>query len=195
MRCFFLKVVFPYGVGGAQPLFMQKQTIQFVRGLMLIPFLTAGSPFAMLQTLITTPLDGGKGEYVEISKEHGDKIDAYYAKRGMPLEGYGAKMVAEAEKNNLDWRLLPAIAIKESTGGKFACKNNPFGWGSCKIKFDSYDEAIETVARNLGGNNPNTAQYYKDKTTEEKLHHYNNSVVPTYTAEIMKFMELIEKGE
>jgi hypothetical protein len=149
----------------------------------------------MLQTFIPSQLEIGKSDYAKVAEEHAEKIDAYYAKRGMPLEGYGEKMVAEAEKNNLDWRLLPAIAIKESTGGKFACYKNPFGWGSCKIKFASYDDAIEAVARNLGGNNPNTARYYKDKTTKEKLHHYNNSVVPTYTGEIMQFMELIEDGK
>lgn len=174
---------------------------------MLIPFLTAGSPIAMFNTFKAPTETWGRGyiaSFMETVEDHEEavakatareqarKIDAYYAKRGMPLEGYGEKMILEAEKNNLDWRLLPAIAIKESTGGKFACGYNPFGWGSCKIKFGSWNDAIETVARNLGGNNPNTAAYYKDKTTEEKLHSYNNSVVPTYTAEIMKFMELIE---
>lgn len=186
---------------------MHKQKIQFVQGLILIPFLTIGSPLAMLNT-VKTPTNGwGGGYFASLSESRGEreaqalaaerakKIDAYYAKRNMPLEGYGAKMIAEAEKNGLDWRLLPAIAIKESTGGKFACYNNPFGWGSCKIRFDSYDEAIETVARNLGGNNPNTEQYYKGKMTEEKLHHYNNSVVPTYTKEIYEFMELLEATE
>lgn len=162
---------------------------------MLIPFLTAGSPFAMLQSFIPSQIEIVKNDFAKIAEERAEKIDAYYTKRGMPLKGYGAKMVAEAEKNNLDWRLLPAIAIKESTGGKFACYKNPFGWGSCKIKFASYDDAIEAVARNLGGNNPNTARYYKDKTTEEKLYHYNTSVVPTYTGEIMQFMELIEDGK
>lgn len=186
---------------------MHKQKIQFVHGLILIPFLTIGSPLSILNTL-KTPTDGwGGGYFASLSESRGEreaqelaadrarKIDAYYAKRKMPLEGYGAKMIAEAEKNNLDWRLLPAIAIKESTGGKFACYNNPFGWGSCKIRFGSYDEAIETVAHNLGGNNQNTARYYKDKTTEEKLHHYNNAIVPTYTKEIYGFMELIEATE
>ena len=88
-----------------------------------------------------------------------DAIDAYFAERDMPLEGAGAKMVEEAEKNDIDWRLLPAIAMRESTGGKFECKkvsNNAFGWGSCKIGFKSNNEAIEVVARNLGGNKPNT---------------------------------------
>lgn len=136
-----------------------------------------------------------RATYVSLSQEHAEKIDAYFAKRNMPLLGYGAEMVKAAEENNLDWRLLPAIAIKESTGGKFACYNNPFGWGSCKIKFKDFSIAIETVAVNLGGNNPKTERYYKNKTTEEKLWHYNTSVIPTYTDEIMEFMDLIERGE
>ncbi len=176
---------------------MKKQTIQFARGLVLIPFLSAGSPFAMLYEMKNTVLLSQVAPVtasVSLAQEHAEKIDAYFAKRKMPLEGYGAKMVAEAEKNNLDWRLLPAIAIKESTGGKFACYKNPFGWGSCKIKFDNWNEAIEVVAHNLGGNNPKTARYYKDKTTIEKLSRYN-SVIPTYNAEIFEFMDLIEKGK
>ena len=171
-----------------------EKTKQFVRGLVLIPFLTAGSPLAMFHNHFLAFNTEKQTTYVSLSEDHAKKIDAYFAKRNMPLEGFGVKMVKAAEDNNLDWRLLPAIAIKESTGGKFACHNNPFGWGSCKIKFKDFDTAIETVARNVGGNNPNTDHYYKDKTTREKLHHYNNSVVPTYTAEIFEFMELIEQN-
>lgn len=132
--------------------------------------------------------------YVSLSEEHAKKIDAYFSARAMPLEGYGAKMVKVAEENNIDWRLLPAIAIKESTGGKFACHNNPFGWGSCQIKFKNFDEAIDTVAMNLGGNNPATERFYKNIETKVKLHHYNGTVVPTYTHEVMEFMDLIEQG-
>ncbi len=160
-----------------------------------MPLFLVSSPLAILENTKAVAQKEDQGTHMSLSKERADKIDAYYKKRGMPLEGYGAKMVAEAEINNLDWRLLPAIAIIESTGGKFACHQNPFGWGSCKIKFSNWNEAIETVARNLGGNNPNTARYYKDKTTIEKLHHYNNSVIPTYTARVMEFMNLIEKGK
>ncbi len=117
----------------------------------------------------------------------------------MPLYGYGAKMIEEANKNDLDWRLLPAIAVRESTGGKFACKKvkfNPFGWGSCKIGFNSYDNAIETVAKNLGGNNPRTKMHYEDKTTEEILKAYNPpSIVPKYVPQVLKIMENIGKSD
>ena len=121
------------------------------------------------------------------------KIDAYFGKYDLPLEGYGMKFVLEAEKNNLDWRLLPSIAMAESTGGKFGCHNNPFGWGSCKIKFESYDKAIEVVAWNLGGNNPNTARHYAGKTTSQIIDKYNPPyIVATYNSKIHMIMGRIE---
>lgn len=124
-------------------------------------------------------------------------IDAYFKSKNMPLAGYGLKMVLEAEKNELDWRLLPAISVIETTGGKFMCKNpkapnNPFGWGSCKLGFKSIDIAIETVARNLGGNNPRTARHYAEKDTKGILEAYNPpAIVPNYVPKVVKVMETI----
>jgi len=135
---------------------------------------------------------------VELQTKAG-AIDAYFAKREMPLRGLGMKMVMEAEKNDLDWRLLPAIAVRESTGGKNECKkveNNPFGWASCKIGFQSNEEAIEVVAKNLGGNNPNTAHHYDDKTTEQILRSYNPpSIVPKYVPQVIRIMNKIGDAE
>lgn len=125
-------------------------------------------------------------------KTKAEFINAYFAARKMPLSGLGMKMVLEAEKNNIDWRLLPAIAVRESTGGKNACdrvKNNSFGWGSCKIGFDSNEHAIEIVAKNLGGNNPKTAKHYDQKTIKQILRAYNPpSVVPRYAEQVMSIM-------
>ena len=129
-----------------------------------------------------------------VRKEKADAIDAYFAKYDAPLEGYGMKFVEEAEKNDLDWRLLPAIAMRESTGGKHACKrvsNSPFGYGSCKFGFDTMEESIEIVARSIGGNNPNTAHHYADKTTLQILKKYN-SVVPSYSSQVVKIMKAIK---
>ncbi|MEK7088640.1 MAG: hypothetical protein AAB913_00735 [Patescibacteria group bacterium] len=128
-------------------------------------------------------------------KAKADAIDNYFKSHDMPLFGMGVKMMEEAEKNELDWRLLPAIAVRESTGGKFDCKkveNNPFGWGSCKIGFNSIDEAIETVAKNLGGNNPNTEKHYDNKTTKQILRAYNPpSIVPHYAEQVISIMNVI----
>lgn len=127
-------------------------------------------------------------------KEKADAIDAYFKKVGAPLEGYGMKFVLEAEKNDIDWRLLPAIAMRESTGGLHACKKatySVFGYGSCKLNFKSIDESIEIVARSLGGNNPNTAHHYDDKTTIQILKKYN-SVIPGYSTQVVKIMKMIK---
>jgi hypothetical protein len=130
-----------------------------------------------------------------ILKAKGDAIDAYFKEHDMPLLGTGLKMAKEAEDNDLDWRLVAAISVRESTGGKFECKrvgNNPFGWGSCRIGFNSTDEAIETVARNLGGNNPRTAKHYSGKTTKEILQKYNPpSIVKMYAEQVISIMNEI----
>ncbi len=126
-----------------------------------------------------------------------EAIDNYFASKGAPLSGYGIKFVEEAEKNEIDWRLLPAIAMRESTGGKFACKNakapnNSFGWYSCKKGFDSVEESIEYISKTLSGNNENATAYNKDMTTEQILKKYNpDSIVPGYSKQVIKIMDKI----
>ena len=117
------------------------------------------------------------------------RTDRYFAERSMPLEGYGAKFVEAADKCDLDWRLLPAIAVRESSGGKQACGNNPFGWSSCRADFESVEKAIEIVGANLCGFNPRTEIYYKNKTTYERLWSYNGIVNQNYPDEVLKIMD------
>jgi|SRR3989344_4521260 len=189
-----------------------KKLIRFVESFILLPGLTISSiPVGFISqavvNVVNTPsivlLQKQNIEASELLARSGatyqkfkaDAIDAYFKAHDMPLEGMGMTMVLEAEKNDLDWRLLPAIAMRESTGGKFACKKatfNSFGWGSCKINFESNEEAIETVARNLGGNNPNTDHHYAGKTTKQILQKYNPpSIVPRYAEQVMSIMNEI----
>lgn len=125
-----------------------------------------------------------------IVDDRADRLDAYFAKRNMPLEGYGAKFIEVADAYEMDWRLLPAIGVRESSGGKHMMNNNPFGWGSAKIKFDDFSEAIEEVAANISGNDKDTARYYKDKTVFQVLWAYNGTVMPTYPKEVMNIMKM-----
>jgi hypothetical protein len=122
------------------------------------------------------------------------RIEAYYNRHNLPLAKYAQEFVDAADKYGIDWRLLPAIGFIESTGGKYSCQKatySPFGWGSCKINFDSYEHAINVVSMNLGGHNPNTEYFYKDKTLKEVLYAYN-SVIPTYRQKILREMDRIE---
>lgn len=116
-------------------------------------------------------------------------IDSYYRARGMPLEGQGASMVAAADRYGLDWRLLPAISVQESTGGRHMCRNNPYGYGSCKITFASLEAATDTVGRAIGGFNPRLPMYRGP--TRTKLYYYNGTVMKSYPSRVMGIMESI----
>lgn len=137
----------------------------------------------------------GKKELTEqeiARKAAADKIDTYFKDRSMPLAGYGKQFVAVAEKYGLPYNLLPAIAVQESSGGKYLLNNNPFGWGSAKIRFSGFNEAIEVVGKNLGGANPKTAAYYSGNTVRSKLYQYNGIVVNGYEDEVMAIMDKID---
>ena len=132
-------------------------------------------------------------------KKKADAIDTFLTKRGSVLAGYGAKFVEEANKNDIDWRLLVSIAGRETTFGRNMCKNpkapnNPFGWGSCKIGFKSIDESIEKVSASLGGNSEGTAHHYGGKTTLQILRKYN-SVIPNYPNEVVRIMKMIDADD
>jgi hypothetical protein len=181
---------------------MNKQKIvSYLQSIVAIPMLAIGMPLSgiTIPSLTATNDSLASENSVIITqeevarKEKADAIDAYFAKYDAPLEGHGMKFVIEAEKNGIDWRLLPAIAMRESTGGIHACKkvpNSVFGWGSCKISFDSIDESIEIVSRSLGGNHPGTARHYEDKTVLQILRKYN-SVILSYPKQVVKIMKKI----
>lgn len=189
---------------------MSKQKIiRYLQSIVAIPMLAVAMPLTGIQNIPdTTSINANK---VEVSpsvitaqekedlKNKADAIDTFLTKRGSVLAGYGAKFVEEAEKNDIDWRLLVSIAGRETTFGRNMCKNpkapnNPFGWGSCKIGFKSIDESIEKVSASLGGNSESTAHHYSGKTTYQILRKYN-SVIPNYPKEVERIMNMIKVEE
>lgn len=163
-------------------------------GIASIPSLTAINDKPAEETSVITAQE----EVIRKENEaNAHKIDTYFELKNLPLAGHGKKFVEEAIKNDIDPFLLPAIAMRESTGGKQACKrvsNSVFGWGSCKIGFKSIDESIEQVSLHLGGNSENTARHYEGKTTEQILRKYN-SYIKNYPAQVIKIMESIKNTE
>ncbi|MBU1896050.1 hypothetical protein KJ641_04250 [Patescibacteria group bacterium] len=117
------------------------------------------------------------------------RIEAYFEKYNMPLAGHGQTFVDVADTCEIDWRLLPAIAVQESTGGKFMQLNNPFGWGGAQIPFESIDDAIREVGYHLCGFNSSTDQWYSTTSTYKKLYYYNGTVAPTYPNEVIWIMD------
>lgn len=158
---------------GAKPELMTTTTKKLIQSFIIVPLVattlsmntfTASINEAVLKA--TSAEETLSPEAIALQKERESKaakIDAYYAQYGLPLAGYGMQMVITAEKHSLDWRLLPAIAMRESTGCKFIIKShfNCFGFGTAK--FQSFDEGIEMVGSHIGGANPRTAKYYANK--------------------------------
>jgi hypothetical protein len=123
------------------------------------------------------------------------QIEDYYGRYDLPLGEYAEAFVTSADKYGIDYRLVAAIGFIESTGGKFACQTatySAFGWGSCNINFDSYEQSIDVISMNLGGHNPNTAQYYEGKTIREILWSYNPDTIRAgYGDMVINQMEII----
>lgn len=81
-------------------------------------------------------------------------IEDFFKGYKAPLAEFADEFIAVAEKYSLDFRLLPAIAMQESNGGKRVIEDskNPFGYGiygGKVLRFNSFEEAIERVGRGL----------------------------------------------
>ena len=106
-----------------------------------------------------------------------------------PIERYAETFVAEADAHQLDWRLLPSLAMVESGGGQKqrAHGNNMFGWDNGASRFSTATEAIHHVAEALASAAP-----YKGKDLQGKLAAYNRT--PGYRLLITRVMQRISPG-
>lgn len=133
------------------------------------------TPFSGVQVYASLPeqLSAVSGE-IGSEDARVEIVSQYLKKYKSPLISYAGELVQVSDKYNLDFRLLPAIAQQESN----LCKiippgsHNCWGWGihsAGSLGFESYSEAIETVARGLKLN-------YQDKgfvTVPEIMSKYN----------------------
>lgn len=81
-------------------------------------------------------------------------LKIFFRKYNSALYDYADVIVANADKYQFDYRLLPAIAMQESNLCKYIPENsfNCWGWGiygDLTTRFQSYPEAIETVSKGI----------------------------------------------
>jgi hypothetical protein len=110
-------------------------------------------------------------------------IRNFFLSKKCPIAELSADFVAAADKHNLDWRLLPSIALLESGGGKIAPGGNPLGWGSGQAKFKTAAQAIHYVAERLS-----ISPIYAGKDLKTKLRIYNPAR-KDYAAKVQEVME------
>jgi len=95
--------------------------------------------------------------YVIASDAREEVLKQYLVYYNSPLVPYAKKIVEEADKNELDFRLIVAIARQESNLCKIIPPEtyNCWGWGihsKGTLGFSSYEEGIETVSKGLKEN-------------------------------------------
>lgn len=112
------------------------------------------------------------------------RLESFFAGYRSPVAPLAADFIAAADIHDLDWRLLPSIAMVESSGGKYFANNNIFGWDSCRTAFPSVREGIYLVADRLAN-----SELYRGKGPEEILRVYNPA--PDYDARVRRFMKLL----
>jgi len=115
-------------------------------------------------------------------------LTEFFEARNCPAINFVPDFILYADIHKIDWRLLPAISILESSGGKNYPKetNNIFGWANCLVKFHSIPSSIDYIAGRLAN-----SHYYKGKTVKEILEVYNP--YKTYHNKALKLMRELGK--
>ena len=117
-------------------------------------------------------------------------VKDFFKKYKSDLLPYASDVVVSADKYNLDYRLIPAIAMQESNLCKKAPKDSYNCWGfgiyGKKItRFDNYKEAIDTVTKTL-------ALQYKAKgleTPEQIMKKYTPGSNGSWANGVNEFMD------
>lgn len=120
-------------------------------------------------------------------------LKSFFRKYNSPLYDYAEKIVEVSDRYHFDYRLLPAIAMQESNLCLKIPENsyNCWGWGiyGDKVtKFNSYNEAIEMVAKGI-------KEEYLDKglvTASQIMKKYTPPSLGSWAKGVNLFIKLLE---
>ncbi len=122
-------------------------------------------------------------------------LTAFLEKYNSPLVPHAGTFISEADKHNLDWKLVVSIAGIESTFGKRIPYNSYNAWGfgvygDNVLRFQSWDDGIATVSKSL-------RQNYMNKWNAKDIHEIGRiyAASPTWAQKVTYFMNQIEDFE
>lgn len=142
-------------------------------------------------TALPFPQNAAVGK-IEAKDARVETVRQFFARYNSPLESYSQDIVDAANKYNLDYRLVPAIAMQESN----LCKKEPVGSHNCwgfgiygkkMTTFDNYKEAIYAVTKTL-------SKHYKNnglETAEEIMTKYTPSNNGRWAYSVNYFMNML----
>lgn len=113
------------------------------------------------------------------------KLRRFFVLRASPISHLAEDFIAVADRHGLDWRLLPSIAIVESSGGKYYQNGNIFGWDNGVQRFASIQRSIDVIGTQL-----TRIRYYKGKDLNGFLRTYNP--VGDYPSRVKKVMRALD---
>ena len=113
------------------------------------------------------------------------RLEAFFKAYDCPAPLHVNEYLRAADSHDLDYRLLPAISLVESTCGAFERMNNRWGWDSAQSGFPSVPAGIDYITGQLAD-----GENYKGKTVKEKLFTYNP--YPQYVRQLERLMQQIE---
>ena len=116
------------------------------------------------------------------------RLKVFFSKLECPIAKFASDFLTAADRNALDWRLLPSISVIESGGGKNYRNNNIFGWDSCREFFPSVRAGIHQVAERLSH-----SPLYRHKDVDHILATYNPE--PEYAARVKALMRELSAPE
>ncbi len=130
---------------------------------------------------------------IEVADGRVANLKSFLRKYNSPLYDYADLIVKVSDKYQFDYRLLVAIAMQESNVCKVIPENsyNCWGWGIYGdkiIRFNSYEEAIETVAKGI-------KQQYIDKgliTASAIMKKYTPSSNGSWAFAVNSFLRMLE---
>lgn len=96
------------------------------------------------------------------------KLRRFFLERDAPIVHLAEDFLVAADHHGLDWRLLPSIAMVESSGAKYYKNNNIFGWDNADLRFRSIHSSIHEIARNMS-----SMRCYRGKDLDGILWTYN----------------------
>jgi hypothetical protein len=113
-----------------------------------------------------------------------EALESFFVTYDCPIRGLASDFLMAADRNELDWRLLPSISFVESGAGKEYGRNNIFGWDNGRQKFNSIRQGIHHVADQLG-----RSKLYRLKDTDQILRLYNpNTGYATLVKSVMRLI-------
>ena len=120
-------------------------------------------------------------------------LKSYLEKNNSPLAEHADAFVENADKYDLDWRLVAAIAGNESGFGLHIpySSYNAWGWGVYGTNvhyFSSWEDGIETVSKNL-------REKYMDRWGATNVYEIGSfyAASPRWAGNVTLYMNRIEK--